>query len=32
MSAQPRDLESMLGRALAPVEPPEHLASGSRRR
>ena len=25
MSAQPRDLEAMLGRALAPVEPPEHL-------
>ena len=27
MSAQPRDLESLLGRALAPIEPPEHLTA-----
>lgn len=27
MSAQQYELESLLGRALAPVEPPEHLAS-----
>ena len=27
MSAQPRDLESLLGKALAPVEPPEHLSA-----
>lgn len=27
MSSQPYDLESLLGRALSPVEPPEHLTA-----
>ena len=27
MTAQSRDLEALLGRALAPVEPPEHLSA-----
>ncbi len=27
MSSQSRDLEALLGRALAPVEPPEHLTA-----